>query len=317
MAVSASKSSLLLSPCIRWAWKGAKAYESEFANTTKRDKGTAFHKLLEDHIKGESSGPSQWFDVDEWANLAKRWYDTVLHPRLRSVHAEVYVGYNPETCEQHVDERVRDRKYPDRPGFIPGTVDIVGWHHDGSLYVADWKTGGGDGAYHQLMTLALGLRQWGQKTVLAVLYCGEQASKCGGVNEVLYEPTDVEFERHRIALAMQLQDVGLRTDAVPGIHCTQLYCPHLAYCPAHTGTINSAVEVSGVKRKSLPMYPIEEAPRDPQHAGSIMERVTAAERQLAFYKERVRQFIEAGNRCVAGEYEYSKKADGYRWRKQK
>ena len=318
MAVSASKSSLLLSPCIRWAWDGAKAYESEFANTTKRDKGTDFHRIMEDYINCQSSHPSQWDDVNEWAVQAWEWYLNVLRPRLSQVATEVYVGFNPVTGKVHQNSNVRNREYPTMRGYIPGTADILGTLHDGSLYVADWKTGGGDSARDQLMTLALGFRKPGQRVVLAILYCGEQAKGCGGVNEVIIEPTGDELLQHQRNLAMQYQDIGVRKDPVPGIHCTQLYCPHLAYCPAHTDTVNTGVSDSLVQlRTKGSSCRIEDSPTGPAHAGFIMERVTAAERQLAFYKERVRQYIEQGNRCVAGDYEYSKKADGFRWRKQK
>jgi hypothetical protein len=121
-------------------------------------------------------------------------------------------------------------------------------------------------------------------------------------------------------MQFQLMDVGIRLEPHPGIHCTQLYCPHLAYCPGISATVETAAESPEglLPAKSLVRrYDISEAPTDSGHAGSIMERVSAAKRQLDFYQERIRSWCEAGNRCVAGDFEYSKQKDGYRWRPKK
>ena len=64
-------------------------------------------------------------------------------------------------------------------------------------------------------------------------------------------------------------------------------------------------------------YSISEAPSGPEHAGAIMERVTAAERQLEFYKKRIQKHLADGGRAVAGDFEYSKGKDGHRWRPKK
>jgi hypothetical protein len=115
---------------------------------------------------------------------------------------------------------------------------------------------------------------------------------------------------------MQLQDVGYRNAAVPGIWCSQLYCPHLAYCPG----IAQVVSESAALAKPGPNVAgrdISAAPTSDQHAGYIMERVTAAKRQLAFYEERVRRYVTDGGRCLSGGYEFSKKSDGFRWRQVK
>ncbi len=326
MSASASKSALLLSPCLRWAWEGAKEYEDEFADTTKRDKGTNFHSCMDGHYHRvptlELAAWAKWSEVYEWVKLAVAWSKEHLEPRCAEIHSEVYVAYNFSTGEVHTDPLVRDRKYPKNPGFLPGTTDLVCVLHDESLYVADWKTGGGTGADKQLLTLALGLRKVFPKADgslrnvrLAVLYANEN-----GVHPVEWEVTDEELEGHRMAMFFQLTDVGVRKEPVPGIHCTQLYCPHLAYCPGIAASVEGAAESPEglLPAKSLVRkYSIAEAPSGSEHAGSIMERVTAAERQLAFYKERIKQYCLSGGKCVAGEFEYSKGKDGFRWRPKK
>lgn len=339
---SASKSALLLSPCIRWAWTGAQAYEDEFANTEKRDKGTLFHTGMQLYYEGRSSGwVSQWSDVMAWWRLAIQWSHDHLEPRLLTDGAidlyelgpggnrykwplfpEVYVAFNFETGETHHDGSVHDRKYPEMPGFLPGTADLVCILADGSLLVADWKTGGGTGADKQLLTLALGLRNVFRKADgsyrlvrLAILYVGDD-----GVHPVEWEVTEAELEAHRFAMQMQLADVGVRREPVPGIHCTQLYCAHLAYCPGIASVVDASAEA---KESLLPVgsllrkYSIQEAPTGPEHAGYIMERVTAAKRQMDFYEKRIRAWAADGGRVIAGDFEFSKKADGYRWRPKK
>lgn len=325
---SASKSALLLSPCLRWAWEGAKPYEDQYADTTKRDKGTNFHAGIERYFRsGELDAMSEikpnWDDVAEWLCLAIGWVKAFLEPRCESIHPEVYVGFNFETGEYHVDPTVRNRAYPkDMPGFLPGTADLVCVLHDGSLLVADWKTGGGTGADKQLLTLALGLRHVFRKAdgtlrpiKLAILYVSDD-----GVHPVEWVVSEGDLQSHQHAMAFQLADVGVRNEPVPGVHCTQLYCPHLAYCPGITQVVESASE--GAQSLLAPgrlvrRYSLAEAPSSEEHAGYIMERVTAAKRQMAFYEERIRAWASNGGRVIAGDFEYSKKADGFRWRTKK
>ncbi len=245
--VSASKSALLLSPCLRWAG-GAREYQDEYADTTKRDKGTLFHLAMERYYtEGE-----KWLkvcqhqeDVTDWARKAIAWSKESLEPRCKSIHTEVYVASNFATDQVHHDNGVSNRKYPIKPGYLPGTADLACILHTGELYVADWKTGGSSGADKQLLTLAFGLRHVYRRddgglreVVLAVLSANND-----GVMPSEWAVTSDEIEAHADAMAFQLADVGVRNDPVPGAHCTQLYCPHLAYCPA----IGAVVEQLGTE----------------------------------------------------------------------
>ena len=324
---SASKSALLLSPCIRWAAPGARVYEDEFANTEKRDMGTDFHHGMDLYYQDKAHGwSSKWPKVTAWWHLAVRWSQEHLEPRLDCrkdlIESEVYVAYNFSTGEFHEDKSVHDRKYPDMPGFLPGTADVVCILSDGSLLVGDWKTGGGTGADKQLLTLALGLREVFIKADgtyrlvrLAILYVTDE-----GVHPVEWVATESDLLAHKHAMAFQLADVGVRNDPVPGIHCTQLYCPHLAYCPGITAVVESASEApQGLlpPERLVRKHSISDAPLDTEQAGYIMERVTAARRQMDFYETRVRKYVTDGGRCIAGNFEFSKKADGFRWRTKK
>jgi hypothetical protein len=321
---SASKSALILSPCLRWAWSGAKEYEDEFADTTKRDNGTEFHRDMDDYYRKLSYARKHTAMVYQWAMNAIAWSQAHLEPRCVSIESEVYVASNFATGEVHHDPSVRDREYPDKPGFLPGTTDLVCVLEDGSLLVADWKTGKGTGAREQLLSLAWGLRKLPQylreglvrPVRLAALYISDS----GEVHPHEWSVTNEELEAHALAMQFQLCDIGVRKEPVPGIHCTQLYCPHLAYCPGISATVESAAESPEglLPEKSLVRkYSIATAPSSPQHAGSIMERVTAAKRQLAFYEARIKQYCIDGGKCIAGAFEYSKGKDGFRWREKK
>ncbi len=333
MAASASKSALLLSPCLRWAWDGAKEYEDEFANTDKRDKGTLFHSAMDLYYAGGCNAAAELCanakacerfngEVVDWVGHAIAWSIDHLEPRCKEIHSEVYVAFNYTTGACHADAKVRDRQYPKMPGFLPGTTDLFCILTDGSLLVADWKTGGGTGADKQLMSLALAGRELFRKgdgtypnVRLAVLYAGPD-----GVHPHEWEVTHEELDAHRLAMQFQLADVGIRTDPVPGIHCTQLYCNHLAYCPGITATVEAAAESPEglLPAKSLVRkYDICSVPSGAAHAGAIMERVTAAKRQMDFYEKRVRKYCDDGGRAIAGDFEYSKGKDGFRWRQKK
>lgn len=335
--VSASKSALLLSPCLRWAWEGAKEYEDEFADTSKRDMGTEFHWLMENYYGAKGDPKVQrrdpaYTDGDRqqrfqsvttpWKQKAIAWSQEHLEPRCERLDAEVYVAINPTTGSVHHDPLVLARNYPEMPGYIPGTADLVCILTDGSLLVADWKTGGATGAAQQLRTLALGLRvvyalpDGSFRPIrVAVLYVGDD-----GVWPHEEEVSHEELETHRVSLGWANSDVGIRTDAVPGIHCTQLYCKHLAYCPGVSGTLEEAAsEVVPPERllRKRRRVGLGSDLVSQDVAGSIMERITAAKRQLTFHEARVQSYLANGGRCVAGEYEYSKGRDGHRWRPKK
>lgn len=323
VGLSLSKSALILSPCLRWAWEGAKRYEDEFADTTKRDKGTAFHECMDDYYKSRTWLVPPWEDVNAWVHKAVAWSQQHLEPRLERFWAEKYVAVNFHTGNVYANPDVRHRKYPSTPGYIPGTADIVGFLSSDHLYVADWKTGKGTGAREQLMSLALGftgLWRMVKKVTLAILYVAEENGR-PVVHPVEWDVTLEELEAHRFAMSLQLQDVGVRTEPVTGIQCTQLYCPHLAYCPGVVATSQEAAMsdqlISPEALLRAHSYSIQQAPSSDEHAGSIMERVTAAKRQLDFYQARVRKYAENGGRVIAGDFEYSKGKDGFRWRPKK
>lgn len=319
MSASASKSALILSPCLRWAGPEAKAYEDEYADTTKRDKGIAFHEGMDGYYTAADSKVRD-LEVQHWVDLAVDWSKEHLEPRCKSILSEVYVSFNFETGEAHSDSSVRDRAYPEMPGYLPGTADLVCILSGGELLVCDWKTGGGTGADKQLLSLALGLRKvfplpdgTGRKVHLAVLYAGED-----GVLPHEWEVSESDLLAHQHAMAFQLADVGIRNDPVVGIHCTQLYCPHLAYCPG-VGAI--VVDQSESPEGLLPAerlvrrMEMTDKPISDEEAGYTMERISAAKRRMKYLEEAIRRYVMSGGRAIAGDFEFGPGKDGFRWRK--
>lgn len=51
---SMSKSALLLSPCVFWAGQKAKQYDDKFTDTSDRDVGTEFHRLIDEYIRANN-----------------------------------------------------------------------------------------------------------------------------------------------------------------------------------------------------------------------------------------------------------------------
>ncbi len=326
MGVSASKSALILSPCLRSFWDGAAAFDDKNANTTKRDKGTSFHAGMDAYYKRGDAYPWLWAckepDVGQWVGMAVDWSKAILEPRCTEIHSEVYFGYNFDTGDVHTDPLVQDRKYPDKPGFLPGTADLVCVLATGELLVADWKTGSGQGADKQLLSLCCGARKVYRNpdgsfrpVRLAVLYAGEAAHDGTGCVPSEWAVTDADIQAHEHGMAFQLADIGVRTEAVPGIHCTQMYCNHLAYCPAIRGSV---VQAAGklVKPETLlkgARMELTDKPESDEHAGYIGAMIAAAKRQMEYYNNGLRTYADQGGHIVAGDMELKQTNSGFRW----
>lgn len=319
MRATASKSALVLSPCLRWAWDGAREFEDENADTSKRDKGTKFHSVMESYYMGavELSGDA---DPDEWARVAMAWSKENLEPRCLNISPEVYVGSNFTDCIVHHDETVRNRAYPKgMDNYMHGTADLVCVLQDGSLLVADWKTGGGSGADKQLLSLAWGIRYMPQflrggvarDVRVSILYAGPH-----GVVSDERAVGDIELEEHRRLMSIKIGGMGVDTDPVTGIHCTQLYCPHLAYCPGVTETVDdlSEHEQSLLRPEALlRKHSMTDNPISDEEAGYVMEKITAARRQMKYYEDCIRKYVTSGGKAVAGDYEFKSTNSGFRW----
>lgn len=327
---SMSKAALLLSPCIAWADPRAKWYDDRFTDTTKRDRGTAFHEAIDAYIK---SGLVQLFndeEMDAWLQKAIAFVNQVLLPRCETLMSEVAVAINWGTGEAVILNGVTGRAYPGeyrKDGWQCGTADIVAILKDGSLLIGDWKTGGTDGANEQLLSLAYGFQacmleevdnmgvpeQRKRRVKIACLKVFE-----GGISPDERDVSAVELGLHRDGMLFAMEGVGGGGSPVPGIHCTTLYCPHLAFCPAINGIVDTAAEgpQSLIAPEALGRkFRMTDQPSSADEAGYVMARVTAAKRQLDYYSNALKDYATKGGQVVCGQYVWSKGKDGFRWRK--
>lgn len=261
--------------------------------------------------------------IQRWVEHAQNYIQTVLAPRCRSLQSEVAIGIDWSKGDAVIYPSVTGRDYP-KDGRQHGTADLVAILHDGTLLVGDWKTGGTDGAQEQLASLVCGLHRALSGSV------GPEASRtlCLKVDEEGVWPEEkeiskLELDNHWDAMRFAWEDIGKRTEKVPGIHCTQLYCPHLAYCDAVTGLVQDAANADSqsgrssiVQAKNLVRkYRMTDSPKDAYEAGYTMERVTAARRQLNYYTEALKDYVKAGGQVLSGDYEWKETGAGYRWSK--
>ena len=322
---SLSKSALLLSPCIAWAGPLAQWYDEDRVDdndTTKRDNGTWFHREMDGHSKGHGISLVNT-EVDRLIGHATQWYDNHLVPRCQSIRSEVAVSIHWEDGKAELLDVV-DREYPQRPGWQNGTADLACILNDGTLLVADWKTGGTEGAESQLLSLACGLQkcmtdfngdsETSRNVRIACLQVNEE-----GVWPHEREVSQQELDNHWDAMRFQWEDIGKRNDPVSGIHCTTLYCPHLAYCKAVTDGVRSiaaeAPPPTSVSGGPLIMGAYTDEPKSDREAGETMAMVSAAKRQIKYIEAGMKAHIKKGGRVTADGYEWAEGGNGFRWRK--
>lgn len=327
---SLSKSALMLSPCLSWTRPDARHYADEFTDTTKRDRGTQFHLLIANYIQGK---PVVLDGLDgemlSWFQQAKDYVDRVLGPRCDSIQAEVAIGVNWDTGVAKVLPGVKDREYPDEPGWTYGTADLVCILKDESLLVADWKTGGTEGAEFQLLSLACGLqrcvtqefRKTSEHTFQVFRFV---RTSCLKVSDNGIWPNEREVSNQELSIhwgAMRMVYQSAQDDPgppYPGIHCTALYCPHLAFCGAVGGLVKDAAEgpqgklETGWYRRDFRMT---DRLTSDDHAGWVAERVSAAKRQLSYYEAALKDYVAKGGRAISGGWEWGPGPGGHRWRR--
>lgn len=254
-----------------------------------------------------------------WDMHAQAYVTDTLSVRYPTLLSEVAVGTNWIDAAAIIN--VQDRAYPKREGWMFGTADVVGLSEDNEeLYVGDWKTGGSEGADEQLLSLATVLframnRLPIKRVVISVLSVTENGVK----------PTErevyAELDSHWVAMGWQWTAVQKgEAKPSPGIHCTALYCPHLSHCAAVKGLVLDASE--GEKGLLAPenivrRHHMTDRPQSDEEAGYVMERVTAARRQLNYYTEAMKEYCREGGMVLSGKYEWGPGPDGFRWRRRK
>lgn len=278
-------------------------------------------------------------DLPTLLSKAKEYFDKVLLPRCETVMSEVAISINWAEGKAEILHSVKNRDYPDRDGWQNGTADLVCILKDGSLLIADWKTGGTDGATEQLLSLACGFQRCLTVTLSKTSDPAQDVQvfrtvriSCLKVTEEGVDPDEravslEQLNNHWFAMEMAWGQKDNKNAPVPGIHCTQLYCAHLAYCSAVSGLVEEAAGEDDERLKSSgeePLLPAEalvrgrkarmtDKPRSDDEAGYVMSRVAAARRQQKYYESCMKEYIAKGGRVTAGNYEWRETGSGYRW----
>jgi hypothetical protein len=120
-------------------------------------------------------------------------------------------------------------------------------------------------------------------------------------------------------MAWASESVGKEYKPVAGIHCTTLYCPHLAYCTAIGDVLDDAAEQDKLLKPEylVRKYRLNDKPSDAKEAAYTMERISAAKRQLNYLTECMKEYVNNGGSIISGQWQWSGGKDGFRWRKVK
>jgi hypothetical protein len=278
-----------------------------------RDEGITFHRDIDTVNKTNAVSYDSGSDnVNAWLAVAVTYLEQVLGPRCDSIQSEVAIAVNWSTGDS-VLLNCKDRKYPDMPGYQFGTADLVCKLKHGGFLVADWKTGSDAGSNEQLMSLAYGLSRW----IGGPIYISCLSVNKDGVwpNERMV--TYSELEAHYQCMKARWEDINVgQHEYRIELHCTALYCPHLAYCGAISHIVTSQAE------KADPMlvdegYDYTDEPQTDGEAGYTMSVIAAARRQMKYTESKLKEYIKHGGRVLSGNMEWSDGNNGFRWRKVK
>jgi hypothetical protein len=109
------------------------------------------------------------------------------------------------------------------------------------------------------------------------------------------------------------EDLEKESKYVPGIHCTTLYCPHLAYCPAVLATVEQSTKSD---KQELGCGVFTDSPTNNADAGFTMASISAARRQMKYVEANIKKWVKDGHgKVISGQYEWSDGNTGWRWKK--
>jgi hypothetical protein len=321
-----SKTALIMSGCRTWLEPGSEWYDDSVGVHEKRDHGTQFHTGMDTYHKTGVMVLTGTPEVDRRLVAAQQWWDQDFVPNHTDIQTEVAFRVNMDTLEGEV-VAVVDREYGKEPNMFYGTADVVARDKSGALVIADWKTGSDYGAHGQLMSLGWAALDYSQNPNNGVDYAsvvvGQSIMVLDGYPKATVQCV-TKFTARRSELLGHIVEVkrqlfsGDKATPQPGIHCTQLYCPHLAYCPE---TIKATEALSEgpqglIKPEALlKKFSITSPPSSPEHAAYIMERISASKRQTQYMTDLMKEYVSRGGTVSAGGLTWGPGKDGFRWRK--
>lgn len=311
MRETASKSALMLSGCNRWMHPKASWYqelEGKESEKTKRFEGKLVHEALHMHAQGlPFSIPGH---LERKTSKACEYIDKKLKPRGRIV-TEVAYGINWENGNVVRPVLETERDYPEDDSFFYGTADVVLYLRNGVVLVADWKTGSSLGAEYQLLSLACMISKINLNSPMriATLFVGDEGVESNEREVTMAELVDhADKMRKSVELSRSTAHPSL---PVIGGHCTELYCPHLAKCPATLHAMDVVVDVP------QPNVDFFEEPENTAHAGLMACRLKAIKRAAEYYTDHLKAYVRNGNKAAWGGLEFRDTGNGFRLVQQK
>lgn len=315
MRETASKSALLLGPCLRWAHPKSRWFEDRPENAQAREDGKDIHKAL--HLAGEGLPYNVATELQAKTKQAVE-YLAQLKARSQWLLQEVAFGINWKTGDVVGPLPAKDRDYPDDDTYFYGTADIVALLVGGSLLIADWKTGRGSGVEEQLLSLACAAARkfpaeaGGFRPIrIAPLYITEDQGILSGEREVGHG----ELAAHQDGMANAIftaRSEGKPRLPVIGSHCTELYCPHLAYCPRTEEDAATAVHAAQVCKADDGTFFWTADVGGDVDAGRKAMRLAAIKRAVKFHEGKVKDWVNAGGKAVWDGYIYEDRGAGFR-----
>lgn len=260
-----------LAACQYWARPCVEHFD---AQGPAAERGTRFHAAIDQFTK---TGVREEVAEDIAAEYAAAidWVEDFGRQRFRS---EVAFAWDPQLDQAEATE-VTERGYP-QDGRLWGTADLVAVTSGGAGFVCDWKTGDGSGAGPQLRTLALMAAR--ALRLDSVTVCALEVSPAG-VREVAREDLDAfDLDAHAGELAELLAAVA---DArpQPGEHCSALYCPAKADCPAFVEASEQLVPPEALVRHTM-----STSIASPEHAAWMLDRVRLVEAACKQVKDAIK-----------------------------
>lgn len=297
-----------------------------FESSDAANHGNAFHWVAEQIVVAQNAGEepdeaslilaacaSYSLDIDSTGDLydeVGQWLD-YYGDTLKGSELEVSLAYN--LYDGTVRRLGHHRSYEARkPGDLCMTIDqfqVLPGNGGKYAVVRDWKTG------KQLHTNAA-------RDNMQLAICGLAVAKLFDLNKVVVvkahvTPTGVYEDAYEIgefALAHAIPDACKRiflakpSDPNPGPHCTGMFCPAIAVCPAAQQAVEAIpVDIpANDNARHLPIVATSAAITSDTHCASIINRLKLAEKMMEKAWDAVQEYVGDRNIKAGDGWEYGK-----------
>lgn len=261
--ISASKVGLL-SKC-RYPFRKAAEWHDNV--TAAAEQGKILHARAENYLLGKPYVHSSHDGGDgrtdtRWEALRK-WLDGV---RTNTTVAEVSYAWDPTTGKGRITGS--NRAYVGiRAGEICGTADLVDPGVT-PILVCDFKSGqlNISAAEMQLSTLAvMAADVYGVDSVRITIVHVDNV-----LTEYTRVLTAVDLAAHAGLLHQWITEAEL-SKPTPGPHCSEMYCPHISFCPETTKPLQDLIPTEALVARHRFGVDIT----DPAHAAFCLEKLEA------------------------------------------